>query len=101
MSEIDAASWQRFVAELPERIAAIRLEDAPPICPTCGSTTTPVIERKTCSACRQPLPLSAFYRNRTHQDGRDSYCRDCRRQVRAAQWQREKRRMAGVERKAS
>lgn len=101
MSEIDVARWRQFVAELPERIARIRLEDAPPVCPTCGSTTPAVVERKVCSACRQTLPLSAFYRNRTHADGRDSYCRECRRVVRAAQWQRQKRRMAGVERKAS
>lgn len=101
MSEIDVARWKRFVSELPERIARLRLEDAPPLCPTCGSTTPAVVDRKTCSACRQELPMSAFYRNRTHRDGRDSYCRDCRRVVRAAQWLREKRRAAGVERMVS
>lgn len=102
MSEIDVARWERFVAELPERIARIRLEDAPPVCPTCGSTTPAVVERKVCSACRQELPLSAFHRNRAMRGGgRDYYCRDCRRVVRAAQWQRQKRRMAGVERKVS
>lgn len=95
MSEIDVARWERFVAELPERIARIRLEDAPPVCQTCGSTTPAVVERKVCSGpCGRELPVSEFHRNRANAGGLDYYCRECRRPVRAAQWQRQKRRAA-------
>lgn len=90
--------WTAFVSELPDRIAQIRAVEAPLLCPTCGSTTPPVVERRVCSGpCGRELPLSAFHRNRATAHGRDYYCKSCRSAVRAQQWQRQKRRTAAVQ----
>lgn len=97
----DAERWLRFVAELPERIAQIRAEEAPHVCPTCGSTTPEVIERRVCARCHLPRPISEFHRNRSKAGGRRYHCRECASVKRAERWQREKRLAAGVLRKAS
>lgn len=78
-SDEDRLRWQRFLDELPERIDQMRADEAPLLCPTCGSTTPPVIERKWCCRCQEWLPASAFYRNRSKPDGRDAHCKACRR----------------------
>jgi hypothetical protein len=36
-------------------------------------------ETKTCPDCEETLPHSAFYRNRARHDGRDVYCKACKR----------------------
>lgn len=35
-------------------------------------------DTKTCSRCRNILPIEQFYRSKGKPDGRDCYCRDCR-----------------------
>jgi hypothetical protein len=77
-SDEDRLRWQRFLAELPERINQIRFEEAGALCPTCGSTTPKVVERKACVMCSRTLPLAAFDRYRAAADGRDSRCKECR-----------------------
>ncbi len=84
-SDEDRLRWQRFLAELPERIAHIRAEEAPLLCPTCGSTTPAPVERKVCRKCHRDLPMSSFSRNRTSKDGRQFWCRWCLRPINAAQ----------------
>lgn len=33
---------------------------------------------KTCSRCKLDRPLDAFHKNKSHQDGRQRYCKACR-----------------------
>ena len=79
----DAERWRRFCDELGERIAAIRAEDAPLLCPTCGTTAPSVSKRKTCRNCHREFPISAFSRNRSNKDGRQFWCRWCMRPLNA------------------
>ncbi len=78
-SDEDRLRWQRFLAELPDRIARIRYDEAPLLCPMCGSTTEPVIERRQCAGCKRSLPVSAFRRDRRKPAGRAYRCKECRR----------------------
>lgn len=43
------------------------------------SHQAPCLWHKRCWACKRQLPTSAFYANRTTQDGLSSECRECRR----------------------
>jgi len=90
----DARRWAAFCASLGDRIAKIRADEAPLLCPTCGSTAPLVVERKTCPMCQAFLPLSAFGRNRSRLHGVEAYCRACLKPGRAAKWQQYKRRKA-------
>lgn len=65
-------------AEMTERIERIRLEDAPALCPTCGSTTPEVIERKWCPGCQQELPVSAFSFRNAETGTRQAKCKPCK-----------------------
>ena len=78
-SDEDRLRWQRFLAELPDRIARIRYDEAPLLCPTCGSTTAAAIERRQCAGCNRSLPVSAFPRDRRKPAGRAYRCKECRR----------------------
>ena len=62
-----------------ERIEAIRLEDAPTNCPTCGSTTPKAVPEKWCPGCERSLPRTPafFARCRGTHDGHYTYCRPC------------------------
>ena len=54
----DDAIWAEFCRTIEDRIEAMRLEDAPPVCPTCGSWATPQTRR--CYRCADVKPISAF-----------------------------------------
>jgi hypothetical protein len=66
--------------EYAERIETIRAEEAPAVCPTCGSTTPEPITEKWCSGCQQVLPIEQFNRRFDKWRGANSYrhlCRAC------------------------
>ncbi|SRR5258707_11806307 len=62
-------------------------------------------DRKICSSCRQDLPVTDFYRDKTFKDGRQNQCRECKTKANkkwraknaakmrsyAAEWHRQKR----------
>lgn len=77
-----------------ERIERIRFEEADLLCPTCGSTTPKVVERKACVMCSRTLPLAAFDRHRTSADGRDSRCKECRSEANKRDAKRRRARLA-------
>lgn len=50
---------------------------------------SPVLAEKVCPDCGESKPLSGFYRDRSHRDGRSTYCAVCSRdRVRARRSQR-------------
>jgi hypothetical protein len=66
------------LAEMVERIEAIRLEAAEPTCLMCGSTADlGELAPKWCPGCQRSEVRKAFSRNRTRGDGRNSTCRQC------------------------
>jgi superfamily II helicase len=64
--------------EMVARIEAARLEDAPPLCPTCGSTTPKASRR--CYHCAQTKPLTAFAKESNKPHGRSYLCKRCKRE---------------------
>jgi hypothetical protein len=34
-------------------------------------------KKKTCTGCSKSLPLSEFYNNKTNEDGKSIYCKEC------------------------
>jgi hypothetical protein len=82
--------------EMLERIEALRLEEAPACCPTCGSTTdVGELAPKWCWCCRTTKTRSQFNRNRTKHDGRHDSCRECDRQGRKRRRSEEAIRLLG------
>ena len=63
-------------AEMVERIEAARREEAPPCCPTCGSTV-PDIRVRQCYRCHEIKLLSAFSRHSGQPLGRGYICQPC------------------------
>lgn len=86
----DELRWRRFLAELPERIEAIRAEDGL-FCRACGSTMPAPVQWKRCSRCNDLLPLDQYHRDRSQAGGRVSACKACTRQDNARQYLARKR----------
>lgn len=69
--------WLEVAASFTARIEAIRMEEAEPICPACGSSTPRVIEQKFCPSCSRMLPVSRFSSHKGRYDGLHYQCRPC------------------------
>ena len=63
------------------RIERIRAEEAPPNCPTCGSTVQVTQTRRCAGPCDEVKPITAFPVDRRNALERDYYCRPCRNAV--------------------
>jgi hypothetical protein len=63
--------------EMVRRIEEARLEEAPSVCPTCGSATPDIRQRKWCPGCRLMLPIVRFSRDRSRADRLRPVCRTC------------------------
>jgi hypothetical protein len=64
--------------EMIARIDALRLEEAPACCPTCGSTVaSETLTLRWCSSCQAHRPRHAFYADRAAADGLQSHCKAC------------------------
>lgn len=71
--------------EMMARIEAIRLEEARPICTSCGSTANPrLLETKWCPICKTMKMRSAFSPAPSRWSGRYDYCRPCANERRLA-----------------
>lgn len=70
-------------------IEHLRLEEAPPCCPTCGSRIA-VTQTRACHDCGLTKPISAFGRNRTRPLGRAYVCRTCKKVRDDARYRRRK-----------
>ena len=64
-------------AEIVARIEAVRLEEAPAVCPTCGSKTTTTTTR-VCGGCGIEKLLSAFPVDRSRKLGVACWCKPCK-----------------------
>jgi hypothetical protein len=67
--------------EMIARIEASRLEEAPPLCPTCGSTANEtLLQQRWCSECQRWLARNCFARDRSRRTtGRAYRCLECNR----------------------
>jgi hypothetical protein len=65
------------LTEMIARIEALRLEEAPDTCPTCGTASKPLSYHR-CARCGLTKPLGQFGVDRRWNSPR-SHCRDCER----------------------
>lgn len=84
----DTVAWRENVAAL---IEAVRLDDAPSLCPTCGCAAH--LPERRCSQCQVVKPITQFNRDRRLPLGRIYQCKTCRRPQRRQRYIEEKIRM--------